>query len=114
MANMFFRSNGQPFFSEVVLFAANINGDNAQQPQLFYNEQLSAILNDNISIVRALQSSSIKVQIAYLGNHQTAGWSANMDFDTCVNLATMMVADVTKYNLDGIFIDDGYSAQSGN
>ncbi|MGO4779839.1 hypothetical protein AB4084_30630, partial [Lysobacter sp. 2RAB21] len=61
-------STGKPFFSDLVLFAANINGSTPNSPVLYYNSEMSAILKDNIDIVRQLQGKGIKVQISYLGN----------------------------------------------
>ncbi len=105
---------GQPFFSDLVLFAANINGSTPNTPVLHYNAEMSAILNDNIDAVRQLQDAGIKVQISYLGNHQNAGWSCNMTSRTATRLANAMVADVVKYGLDGISVDDEYSTCSGS
>ena len=108
------RSTGKPFFSDLVLFAANINGSTPNTPVLYYNSQMSTILDNNIAIVRQLQSKGIKVQIAYLGNHQNAGWSCNMSNAAANNLGTAMVNDVVRYGLDGIDVDDEYSTCSGN
>lgn len=107
-------ATGSPFFSDVVLFAANINGDNPEKPMLFYNDEMKAILDNNIESVRTLQNLGIKVQLSYLGNHQNAGWSADMSKTACSSFAENMVSDVIKYDLDGINIDDEYSLQSGN
>lgn len=107
-------STGRPFFSDLVLFAANINGSAPDNPVLFYNSQMSTILDNNIDIIRQLQSKGIKVQISYLGNHQNAGWSCRMTAQTTSRLAAAMVADVIKYDLDGINVDDEYSRCSGD
>lgn len=108
------KSTGKPFFSELVLFAANINGSSPNTPVLFYNSQMSTILNNNINIVRQLQAKGIRVQISYLGNHQNAGWSCNMSATAARNLGDAMVAEVVKYDLNGINVDDEYSTCSGN
>lgn len=108
------KSTGKPFFSELVLFAANINGSTPNTPVLYYNAEMSAILKDNIDAVRQLQNSGIKVQISYLGNHQNAGWSCNMTAKAAAKLGDAMVAEVVKYGLDGINVDDEYSTCSGN
>jgi len=105
---------GKPFFSDLVLFAANINGSTPNKPVLFYNTEMSAILKDDLEIVRDLQKKGIKVQISYLGNHQNAGWSCDMSAAAATNLANAMVADVVKFGLDGINVDDEYSRCSGN
>ena len=108
------KSTGQPFFSDLVLFAANINGSTPNTPVLYYNTEMSAILKDNIDAVRQLQNGGIKVQISYLGNHQNAGWSCNMTSKTATRLGNAMVTDVVKYGLDGINVDDEYSSCSGS
>lgn len=109
-----FDDNKKPFFNEVVLFAANINGSDANSPSLYYNNYFTEILDNNISVVRDLQQKGIKVQLSYLGNHQNAGWSCNMSPDAARKLADNMVGDVSKYGLDGINIDDEWSNCSGN
>lgn len=108
------KGTGKPFFSDLVLFAANINGSAPNTPVLFYNSQMSTILDNNIAIVRALQQKGIKVQISYLGNHQNAGWSCNMSASAAAQLGNAMVAEVVRYGLDGINVDDEYSTCSGN
>lgn len=108
------KGTGKPFFSDLVLFAANINGSTPNTPVLFYNSQMSTILDNNLAIVRALQQKGIKVQISYLGNHQNAGWSCNMSASAAAQLGNAMVAEVVRYGLDGINVDDEYSTCSGN
>jgi hypothetical protein len=114
IANFVASSTGKPFFSDVVLFAANINGDDPENSELFYNDEVRNILENNLDAVWYLQGKGIKVQLSFLGNHQNAGWSANMSDSACVSLAKKMVNDINKFNLDGINIDDEYSLQSGN
>ncbi|MEN9946881.1 MAG: Weakly similar to endo-beta-N-acetylglucosaminidase [Pseudomonadota bacterium] len=109
----------KPFFSEVVLFAANINNINPTSldpntPVLYYNEYFTDILQNHMDIIRSLQQKGIKVQISYLGNHQYAGWSCNMNTSASAQLAQQIVNDVTKYNFDGVNIDDEYSNCDGN
>jgi len=108
------KGTGKPFFSDLVLFAANINGSTPNTPVLSYNSQMSTILNNNLAIVRQLQQKGIKVQISYLGNHQNAGWSCNMSATASTQLGNAMVAEVVRYGLDGINVDDEYSTCSGN
>lgn len=114
VGNYTVHGTGKPFFSELVLFAANINADSKGNPVLFYNTEMSTVLDKNIDAIRALQKKGIKVQIAYLGNHQQAGWSCTMSKDTIKSLSDSMVADVVKYGLDGIDVDDEYSTCSGD
>lgn len=114
VGNYTVHATGKPFFSELVLFAANINADSKGNPVLFYNTEMSTVLDKNIDTIRALQKKGVKVQIAYLGNHQQAGWSCTMSKDTIKSLSDSMVADVVKYGLDGIDVDDEYSTCSGD
>ena len=114
VGNYTVHGTGKPFFSELVLFAANINADSKGNPVLFYNTEMSTVLDKNIDAIRALQKKGVKVQIAYLGNHQQAGWSCTMSKDTIKSLSDSMVADVVKYGLDGIDVDDEYSTCSGD
>ncbi|KAG9600541.1 hypothetical protein KCV01_g7890, partial [Aureobasidium melanogenum] len=114
VGNYTVHGTGKPFFSELVLFAANINADSKGNPVLFYNTEMSTVLDKNIDTIRALQKKGVKVQIAYLGNHQQAGWSCTMSKDTIKSLSDSMVADVVKYGLDGIDVDDEYSTCSGD
>ena len=108
------KDTSQPFFNTVVIFAANINGDNPNAPELYYNKELSTLFEKNISTIRKLQQEGIKVQLSYLGNHQNAGWSCNMTATTTQQLANNMVNDINKYGLDGINIDDEYSNCGGS
>ncbi|MCA6220365.1 glycoside hydrolase family 18 protein [Photorhabdus antumapuensis] len=114
IGNFIVESSGKPFFTSVVLFAANINGHSPDNPELFYNSSISTILNENIDLVQSLQKKGMKIQLSYLGNHQNSGWSCNMSESTAKALANNMVEDIFKYGLDGINIDDEYSACSGN
>ncbi|PQQ39408.1 glycosyl hydrolase family 18 protein [Photorhabdus laumondii] len=114
IGNFVVKQTEKPFFSDVILFAANINNSISNSPVLFYNDKISSILKENISLVRNLQKKGIRVQLSYLGNHQNAGWSCNMSQATATKLANEMVNDVVKYGLDGINIDDEYSTCYGN
>ncbi len=109
--------SNQPFFSTVVLFAANIHGTDPNHPTLYYNSYFDKLLNsvEGINAIRTLQAEGIKVQLAYLGDHQNAGWSCNMNSDVAISLANQMVSDaIVKYGLDGLSIDDEYSTCKGN
>ncbi|MEQ2027235.1 hypothetical protein ABLB84_16090 [Xenorhabdus szentirmaii] len=81
---------------------------------LFYNHEMRNILENNLDSVRTLQKQGIRVQLSFFGNHQSAGWSANMSQAACITLAEKMVDDINNFGLDGINIDDEYSMQEGN
>ena len=105
----------KPVFDKVVIFAANINGDTPDTPVLYYNQYLTTLLNDsNLQLLHNLQQKGIKVEMAYLGNHENAGWSCRMQDSTIETLANAMVDDVVKYGLDGINVDDEYSLCGGD
>ena len=46
-----------------MLFAANINGEDPENSTLFYNNEMTDILENNIESVRDLQNLGVKVQI---------------------------------------------------
>lgn len=105
--------NGKPFFNVVILFAANINGS-IESPSLYYNSQFQQLLNTNqgIAAIRALQNKGILVLMTYMGNHYPAGWSCLNNVPVERKLASQMVNDINKYDLDGIDIDDEWSTCS--
>ena len=105
--------DNQPFFSMASIFAANINGENPDDPVLYFNPQVSATLKNQKGI-NQLKSEGIKVLLSVLGNHQNAGWSCFTNEDGAKKFADELVNAVIKYNLDGIDIDDEYSTCSGN
>ncbi len=67
------QSNHQPFFAMTSIFAANINGDDPNNPVIYFNPQVHALMQT--SQVKALQNQHIKVLMTLLGNHENAGWS---------------------------------------
>jgi GH18 family chitinase len=97
-----------PFFDIAVIFAANINGQDQNAPQVFFNTHVDHLLNE-IRQVKFLQSREIKVLLTLLGNHQRAGWSGITKPSAAKEFADNIAAIVEKYNLDGIDIDDEYS-----
>lgn len=102
----------QPFFQMASVFAANINGNNPNEPIIFLNPQVSETLQS--SQVKNLRKKGIKVLVTLLGNHQNAGWSCMTDVAAAKIFADNIVKFVNQYDLDGIDIDDEYSKCTTN
>lgn len=105
--------NNKPFFDMVSIFAANINGNNPNAPVIYFNPQVDTILNHSNQVAN-LQSKGIKVLLTLLGNHEKAGWACMTDEAAIKNFADQIVKTVNQYHLDGVDIDDEYSACAGN
>ena len=114
-AGCFTLANGQPFFSEVVIFAANIHGKSVNSPTIYLNKYDNDLLNRDEAVqVQKLHSRGVDVLVALLGDYQPAGWSCMDDDTSIVNFAAKIAEFVKKYNLDGVAIDDEYSNCSDN
>ena len=101
--------NAKPFIQMTSIFAANINGDDPNKPEIYFNPQVSNLLNSDYQQISELQKKGIKVLITLLGNHQNAGWSCISKQNDRMNFAKEIVNMVNKYKLDGVDIDDEYS-----
>jgi hypothetical protein len=99
----------RPFFDVAVIFAANISGNDPNDPEIYFNPQVSHLLNQDLQQVQSLQLRGIKVVLTLLGNHQRAGWSGMNDPNAAQRFADRIADVVQRYNLDGIDIDDEYS-----
>ncbi len=106
-------SNNKPFFDMISVFAANINGTDSNNPIIYFNPQVDALLNKT-SQVTELQKKGIKVLLTLLGNHQNAGWSCMTDSEAINKFANDVVKLTNQYKLDGIDIDDEYSTCMSN
>lgn len=105
---------GKQLFNIACIFAANINfSSTTGKPVLYYNTQVSALLNTT-SYIQNLHAAGIKVLLTVLGNHQNAGWSCFTDTVTTNDFAAQLSAAVTQYGFDGIDIDDEYSSCTAN
>ena len=104
--------NQQPFFNAAAIFAGNINGNEPNAPEFFFNDNVKAVLHS--SQIVNLQQKGIKVLITLLGNHQNAGWSCMTNQTAIQKFADRVVAMVNSYQLDGVDIDDEYSACATN
>lgn len=100
------------FFEIASVFAANINGDNPNEPVIYLNDNVIAALESDI--IKDLHAKGIKIVVTLLGNHQNAGWSCMTDEKAAYAFADKIVNLVNQYNVDGIDIDDEYSTCSIN
>lgn len=107
-AGCFTESDGSQLFDIAVIFAANINYD-GQKAILHFNDQVSNLLNNNLSTIQGLQAKGTKVVLSVLGNHQNAGWSCFANEQSADDFAQQLKDAVDQYGLDGIDIDDEYS-----
>jgi hypothetical protein len=113
-AGCYVYDTAKQFFNIACIFAANINYSSVTgKPVLYYNTQVSALLNST-GYIQNLHAAGIKVLLTVLGNHQNAGWSCFTDTTTTNDFAAQLSAAVTQYGFDGIDIDDEYSACAAN
>jgi GH18 family chitinase len=105
--------NKTPFFNMAMIFAANINGDDPNRPEVFFNPQVTRLLNETAQ-VKELQGKGVKVSLTLLGNHKNAGWSCVSQPNAAKDFADKIADVAQKYGLDGIDIDDEYSNCSAN
>jgi GH18 family chitinase len=104
-------SPAKPVFGFAVIFAANINSVNGQAT-LYFNPQVQSTLNSGA--VAYLKSLGIKILLTVLGNHENAGWGCFTSYAAADSFAIQCANAVTLYGLDGIDIDDEYSACTTN
>jgi glycosyl hydrolase family 18 (putative chitinase) len=108
-------NGGAQVIDVAVIFAANINYDTtAKKAYLFFNPQVTNVLNNVATQVRPLQQKGIKVLLSILGNHQGAGF-ANFPTKAAAEAFAQELADaVNRYGLDGIDFDDEYVEYGNN
>jgi hypothetical protein len=106
-------NGGAQVIDVAVIFAANINYDGSNA-YLFFNDQVTNVLNNVATQVRPLQQKGIKVLLSVLGNHQGAGF-ANFPDQAAADAFAQQLADaVNQYGLDGIDFDDEYAEYGNN
>ena len=104
------KSNGKPLVDALIIFSANINYNvETGRVYIFNNENVQALLDNREHYLKPLQDRGIKVILGLLGNHDRSG-VANMSKETAQVFAQEVKAMCDAYKLDGIFIDDEYSA----
>ncbi|TEW67978.1 chitinase [Mucilaginibacter phyllosphaerae] len=108
-------SGGQQLFDIAIIFAANINyNTTTQKAELFYNTQVTNVLNNKATYIQSLQAKGIKVLLSVLGNHQGAGISNFPTQAAAQDFAQQLSNAVTAYGLDGIDFDDEYADYGTN
>lgn len=108
-------SNGANVFDIGIIFAANINYDAvADTAQLYFNTQVTNVLNNAATQIKPLQTQGIKVELSILGNHQGAGICNFPTQAAAQKFAVLLANAVNKYGLDGIDFDDEYADYGTN
>ena len=101
--------DGTPFFDSVILFAANINYNSAEDVVYLHNNpNVQALLDNTETYLQPLRKAGITVYLGLLGNHDAAGLAQLSDWGA--KQWAQEVADACKkYKLDGVNLDDEYS-----
>jgi len=108
-------SNGANVFDIGIIFAANINYDTtADTAQLYFNTQVTNVLNNAATQIKPLQNQGIKVELCILGNHQGAGICNFPTQSAAQHFAVLLANAVNQYGLDGIDFDDEYADYGTN
>lgn len=101
--------DGTQFFDAVVLFAANINYNMAEDRVYLYNNpNVQALLDNTDTYLQPLREKGIKVYLGLLGNHDAAGLCQLSDWGA-QEWAREVAMAVREYRLDGVNLDDEYS-----
>jgi hypothetical protein len=104
------KSTGQPLVDALIIFSANINYDEKTgRVYIFNNENVQALLDNREHYLKPLQDRGMKIILGILGNHDRSG-VANLSNETARAFAKEVKAMCDAYRLDGIFLDDEYSA----
>lgn len=108
-------SNGKQLFDIAIIFAANINyNTTTKKAELFFNPQVTNVLNNKAANIQSLQNKGIKVLLSVLGNHQGAGFCNFTSQASAQEFAQQLSNAVTQYGLDGIDFDDEYADYGNN
>ena len=104
------KKSGKPLVDALIIFSANINYDEKTgRVYIYNNENVQALLDNREHYLKPLQDRGMKVILGILGNHDRAGIMSLAD-ETAKAFAQEVKAMCDAYSLDGIFIDDEYSA----
>ncbi|MCD8176597.1 MAG: hypothetical protein LUE98_03905 [Tannerellaceae bacterium] len=103
-------STGQYLIDVVVLFSANVNY-NTEEGKVYvhFNENVQHILDNREKYIVPLQARGMKVLLGLLDNHDRAS-IANLADDTAKEFAKDVKIICDTYQLDGVFLDEEYSA----
>lgn len=104
------KESGKPLVDILILFSANINYNNETGKVYVYNNpNVQHLLDNREKYLKPLQDRGMKVVLGLLGNHDRAGVS-NLADETAKVFAQELKVICDSYQLDGIFVDDEYSA----
>lgn len=108
-------ADGSQLFDIAIIFAANINYDVSDgEATLFFNPNVSNVLDNADTTIRPLQAKGIKVLLSILGNHEGAGVCNFPNQAAAQDFAQLLADAVIKYGLDGIDFDDEYADYGNN
>ncbi|WP_158797214.1 endo-beta-N-acetylglucosaminidase H [Pedobacter sp. L105] len=108
-------TNGSQLFDVGIIFAANINyNTTTKKATLFFNTQVTNVLNNKATYIAPVQAKGIKVLLSILGNHQGAGIANFTSKADATAYAQLLSNAVTTYGLDGIDFDDEYADYGTN
>ncbi len=125
-AGCYTTAQGLPAVDVVCIFAANINQTPAScAVRLAPNIVVPAggtLACGNLNILQILQSGTIAslqgqgitVLLTFLNNHDNSGWSEFASASDAATFTAQLQSIVVQYGLDGIDIDDEYSARTPN
>jgi hypothetical protein len=103
-------ATGQALFDIGIIFAANINyNTSTQQAVLYFNPQVTNVLNNRATTIQPVQARGTKVLLSILGNHQGAGFCNFPSQAAAQAFAQQLANAVNTYGLDGIDFDDEYA-----
>ena len=99
-------SNGEPFFTHVILFASNIHGDAVGNASNYNNPNNEAILSNPAKYIAPLQAKGIKVLMGNLGDHTGLGFANLTEAQ-----ADQYIDDLMAYEgiVDGYDFDDEWA-----
>ena len=103
-----YRIGTEPFFDVVIIFAANVHADADGDPTLFFNDNVTHIVNNIDKYIRPLQAMGIKVLLGILPDHKGIGLS-NLTPDQAALYAKILALGVERYGFDGLDLDDEYA-----
>lgn len=109
------QNSGAQLFDIAIIFAANINWDSQQQKAvLFFNNNVTTVLQGYQTYIQPLQQKGIKVLLDVLGNHQGVGICNFQSQAAAHDFAQQLADAVQTYDLDGIDFDDEYAEYGTN
>lgn len=104
------KKSGKYLIDAVILFSANINYDSKSgRVYVYCNPNVQHLLDNREKYLKPLQDRGMKVILGILGNHDRAAID-NLADETARLFAQECKGLIDAYNLDGVFLDDEYSA----